>query len=117
MRKSVPVLAAAACLVAVAACASSETDSPFQAAPDASQSVRLTVENNNPKDAAIYANWGGRRNRVGMVTGKTTRTFEMRWRYEEVRLEVDFVAGTGFVSEPIAVYGGDHLNFVIQVWR
>lgn len=77
------------------------------------EGVQVTVENNDFRDATIYANWNGYRHRVGMVTGKTTETFSMDWRNEFVQLQVDFVGGGGFDSDVVDVYEGDHLSFVI----
>lgn len=77
------------------------------------EGVQVTVENNDFRDATIYANWNGFRQRVGMVTGKTTETFTMDWRNEWVQLQVDFIGGGGFDSDVVDVYEGDHLQFVI----
>jgi hypothetical protein len=80
----------------------------------ASEDVLLTVENNDFRDASIYANWSGVRRRVGSVTGKTSETFRMEWRAEEIQLEIDFLGGGDYVSERVPVTQGDHLNFVIM---
>ncbi len=75
----------------------------------------LTVQNHDFRDATIYAYWRGVKDRVGMVIGKTTKTFTMRWRAEEVRLEIDFVGGGGHFTETIPVWAGDHLEYMIPV--
>lgn len=99
--------------LALGACASSSDSNVMRMAPGGDEEVRLTVENNDFRDATIYAYWNGARQRVGMVTGKTRETFEMRWRSEEIRLQVDFIGGGGLWSDVMDVYQGDHLNFVI----
>ena len=104
--------------MSVAACASPQaastrTDDPF--AERADQDVLLTVQNNDFRDATIYAYWNGVKTRLGMVVGKTSETFRMRWRSEEVQLEVDFVGRGTFRTERIDVWAGDHLDFVIPV--
>lgn len=101
---------------ALTACASS--NDPGNVMREAGSSfgderVQVTIQNNDFRDATIYAYWNGVKNRVGMVTGKTTDSFEMDWRSEEVQFEVDFVGGGGFFSDRLAVYQGDHLDFVI----
>jgi hypothetical protein len=77
--------------------------------------VQLTVQNNDFKDATVYAVWeGGVRRRIGTVTGKTSATFTFDWVSHIIRVEADFVAGDGFLSDPIEVWKGDHLNLVIM---
>jgi hypothetical protein len=85
---------------------------PFSAAP--SDQVLLTVQNNDFRDASIYALWNGVKRRVGSVTGMTSQTFRMTWQSEEIQLEIDFVGGGGYVSERVPVTQGDHLDFVIM---
>jgi hypothetical protein len=77
--------------------------------------VRLTVQNNDFKDATVYAVWqGANRRRIGMVTGKTSATFTFDWVSHILSIEADFVAGEGFVSDPIEVWEGDHVDLVIM---
>jgi hypothetical protein len=77
--------------------------------------VQLTVQNNDFKDATVYAVWdGGTRRRIGMVTGKTSATFTFDWVSHRLHVEADFVAGEGFVSDEIEVWEGDHLDLVIM---
>jgi hypothetical protein len=105
-------------LVTLAGCASSPTTrasvDPFGDAGAGSEEVLLTVENNDFRDASIYAIWNGVRRRVGSVTGKTSETFRMEWRSEDIQLEIDFLGGGDYVSERVPVTQGDHLNFVIM---
>lgn len=111
-RHHVPALAGLLLIVVLSACASSP-GSDVMRTTGQGEDVQLTVENNDFRDASIYAYWNGAKTRVGMVTGKTSDTFEMRWRSEEIRFEVDFIGGGGFMSDIMDVYEGDHLNFVI----
>jgi hypothetical protein len=87
---------------------------PFGDVGGVSEDVLLTVENNDFRDASIYAIWNGMRRRVGSVTGKTSQTFRMEWRSEEIQLAIDFLGGGDYVSERVPVTQGDHLNFVIM---
>jgi len=104
-----------------AGCATSQTPDPatdpFDGGGAGREDVLLTVENNDFRDASIYALWNGVRRRVGSVTGKTSETFRMEWRSEEIQLEIDFLgggSGDDYVSERVPVTQGDHLNFVIM---
>ena len=98
---------------AASACATARTDSPFRAGGEQDENVLLTVDNGDFRDATIYAYWNGMKDRVGMVVGKTSETFRMRWRSEAIRLEVDFVGGGGYRTDIVDVWAGDHLNFQI----
>ncbi len=96
------------------ACASrAPVPSPFAEGVEAT--ILLTVDNQDYRDATVYANWNGVRQRVGMVIGKTTETFTVPWREYEVGLEVDFVGGGELkVADRMPVLPGDHIEFLIM---
>ena len=78
------------------------------------QVVELQITNQNFKDARIYALWGGERRRLGMVSGNTSQTFRVQWRPgANLRIEVDFLAGGGFVSESVSTWPGEAFEFII----
>lgn len=105
--------AAVLSIALLAGCATSEGPNPMTMGSSGGV-VLVTVQNNDFKDAAIYANWvGSTRRRIGMVTGKTTETFRMDWQSELVRFQADFIAGGTLNFEAIDVWGGDHLELVI----
>jgi hypothetical protein len=90
-------------------------DDPMEANDKFGSVVRMTIQNNDFKDATVYAVWdGGTRRRIGMVTGKTSATFTFDWVSHRLHVEADFVAGEGFVSDEIEVWEGDHLDLVIM---
>jgi hypothetical protein len=97
-------------LLAAGACASGgRLVEPREAG---AQDVQITVENQNFKDAVIYAIWGsGPRNRLGMVTGNTTQTLRTQLRGGgDLRIEVDFIAGDDVVTQSMGVFQGDHVH-------
>ena len=94
-----------------------EPRDPFDRAVEQRDDVLLTVQNNDFRDASIYAIWNGVRRRVGSVTGMTSETFRMTWMSEEIQLAIDFVGGGGYTSERVPVTQGDHLDFVIMGGR
>ena len=98
----------------LAACAGqSERPNPFSSGGDAT--IQITVDNQDWRDATLYADWNGVRQRVGMVVGKTTETFRTPWRDYLLRLDVDFIGGGGLPSrDPIQVQAGDHIDYVIM---
>lgn len=88
-----------------------------RAAPDAAQSNRepvlLEVNNQNFQDARIYVIWDGFRERAGLVNGNTRQTLRLQSRDGQLRVEVDFVAGGGYVTDPIQVWRGETIQLII----
>ena len=96
-------------------CSHSSRPAPMFRAASGSGSVMVPIQNNDFKDATIYATWsGGMRHRVGLSVGKTTQTFDLEWKSEIVQFEADFIAGRTFTFDPINVWEGDHLELIIM---
>lgn len=112
------LLVLAVMLAGAAGCAPRNAEtSPFQEGAAAGEpTLLLTVDNQDFRDATVYASWNGVKNRVGMVIGKTTETFTTPWRDYQVRLEVDFIGGgeNMKVASPISVLPGEHIDFIIM---
>jgi hypothetical protein len=102
-------------LAVLAAGACSSSGRPIASRDGAAQNVAITVENQNFKDAVVYAIWGaGPRDRLGMVTGKTTQTFTAPLRgSSDLRIEVDFIAGDDVVTQSMGAFQGDHIHVTI----
>jgi hypothetical protein len=98
----------------LAACAPrTEPPSPFEGRRGEGE-IMITVDNQDWRDATLYADWNGVRQRVGMVLGKTTETFRTPWRDYFVKLDVDFIGGGGLPArEAIQVQAGDHIDYTI----
>jgi hypothetical protein len=75
--------------------------------------VTIEVENQNFSDARIYLLLYGERTRLGLVPGHSTRTFSFALPPDDVRIEVRFIGGGGFVTEPMPVSPDDQL--VLQI--
>lgn len=75
--------------------------------------VSIEVENQNFSDARIYLLLYGDRTRLGLVPGHSTRTFSFPLPADDVRIEVRFIGGGGFVTEPMPVSPDDQL--VLQI--
>jgi hypothetical protein len=118
VRRLVGSLLALGLPLLVAACSALREDtppSPFENGGNVPQNIQITVDNQDWRDATLYADWNGVRQRVGMITGKTTQTFSTPWRDYMVRLDIDFVGGGGIPSrDPIQVQAGDHLDYTIM---
>ena len=93
-------------------CASQKAGSEVE--PRSEPDVTIEVENQNFNDARIYLVLYGQRTRLGEVSGNSTRTFSFALPPDDVRIEVDFIGGSGgFITEPMPVTRGDEL--VLQI--
>ncbi len=100
-------LSAAACATGAGA-----PRSPF--VESAETTIQITVDNQDFRDATLYLNWNGTPQRIGTITGKTTRTLSTPWEDYQLRLGVDFLGGGGMpLGDPILVSPGEHIDFII----
>ena len=108
---------AALLVLGLSACATAAGDpqDPFDGAAGEDQ-IRIEVENFNFADATVWALvQGGRRIRLGTVTGKSDSVFTLPWRFSvPLRMEIDQVAGERCVTEEIPVDPGDILLLRIE---
>jgi hypothetical protein len=101
--------------LAATACARSVGSSPSPFVERAETTIQITVDNQDFRDATLYLNWNGTRQRLGTVTGKTTRTLTTPWEDYQVRLAVDFLGGGEVpLGDPILVSPGEHIDFIIM---
>ena len=76
--------------------------------------INIEVVNLNFQDATLYALWTGQRRRLGIVTiGKDGR-FMLPWpTSNELRIEIDLLAGINCTTESILAQPGDVI--VVQI--
>ena len=86
---------------------------PFDSWDAETQTVILDIDNRNLREARIYALWNGMRTRVGEVRPMDGTQLHAEYRDGNLRIEVDFVGGGDFVSQPYAVQPGDVVRFRI----
>ena len=97
----------------VAACASSGPVPIFSREAGQGENVTIVADNQNFLDATIYAIWGGSRDRIGMVTGKSSQTFEVPLRGSDLQLQIDLIGSGSMTTDRIGVFQGDHVEVVI----
>ena len=122
-RRSRPVraLACAALLLGVAGCASgggkSGSANPFGQAQGEANEVQIRVVNLNFNDATVWTVVrDARRERLGMVTGKSEATFTVPWTFTDaLRLEFDLIGGVRCVTDALSVNPGEILELQISV--
>ena len=115
MTVSFPSLRLSAVLVlalGLAACAKPESKNPF-ATPGSGRgeaSIQVRVENQNFGDATIHAIRGGERIRLGQVTGKSDKSFTLRWNFSlPLEFEINIIGGQGCGVRPMSVDPGDRV--------
>ena len=102
-------LAAGGC----AALSSNGNGSAWDTADVREDEFTLEIRNQSFNEARIYIHWNGDRRRLGSVGGNQSRTFTLDWRARTLRIEVDFLAAGGFISDGVTVNPGDNLEFRI----
>lgn len=109
------LLVAVVATLTTGGCGLGNLEDPLAARPKFGSVVQLTVENNDFRDATIYAIWEGTtRRRVGLATGKKTTDFTIEWVSGSVVFEGEFVAGERLILGEIEVWEGDHLDLVVM---
>lgn len=104
-------------LWAAAACGGvrTSTNDPFEAGLEGRNEILVHIVNSNFYDARIYVLSGGIRRQLGMVTGKTDRTFRMDWSFsQDLRLMIDLLAGPTCTTHSLPVDPGDMLQMQIM---
>lgn len=101
---------------ALAACAGagSTTSDPFDG-PGGRNEFRILVQNDNFYDARVYTLLDGVRRLLGTVGGKTNGVFTMPLEFsQELRLEIDLLAGPTCVTQALTVDPGDTIQLQIM---
>lgn len=101
-------------LLATASCRAPgrRIDNPF-AAPASREregSIQVLVENQNFNDATVHAVRGGERIRLGEVTGKSEKSFTVRWNFSlPLEFDIHLIGGDGCGVRPMSVDPGDRV--------
>lgn len=95
----------------------SRSGSPFSGDARERQEIRIVVQNHNFSDATLWALVrGGRRRRLGVVTGKSDAVFTVPWSFSEpLRILFDMVAGPRCTTENLPTDPGDTIELQIAV--
>lgn len=100
----------------IPACASggpAAGDSPFDRG---AETIDIEVRNLNWSDATLWANQSGSRRRLGVVPGKGERSFELRWRMNDLLyVEIDLFTGPRCVTSQLSVDPGDIIELQIPI--
>ena len=113
MKAAANLVVVGALALAATGCGARQPETKEAAERGPSLEITLEVENRNFNDARVYLLLFGERTRLGQVPAQTTQTFAFAAGPDEVRIEVSFIGGGGFVTEPMAVSPGDEL--VLQI--
>lgn len=79
------------------------------------ETITLRVNNLNFNDATLTLVTSGTRNRLGIVSGKSTQSFSVRWpNLQELRVQISVLAGGNFTTAPVTVGPGERVELLIQ---
>ena len=87
---------------------------PFSGSAPGANSIRIEVRNLNFADARLYIVAGSRRRTLGTVSGKQDADFTVAWDFnEDVRIEIDLLAGPTCLTETLQTGPGEILELQI----
>lgn len=88
---------------------------PFATSTERPNRIRIEVRNLNFQDARLYAIRGsGARRSLGSVGGKQDGSFTLEWNLnEDIRIEINLLAGPTCTTRRIQVQPGDILELQI----
>lgn len=110
------LIVALAALVAASGCLGGGLPNPFEAGESGDRSIRVEVRNFNFADATLYAYRGAERMRLGVVTGKTDRDYQLAWpSTQTMRVEINLLAGERCTTRTQNVSPGDVIYVQIPV--
>lgn len=116
MLRRLPLLAVLLATLVGTGCLRGGASNPFVASEGGERSIRIEVRNFNFADATLWALRGGERIRMGVVTGKTDRSFDVRWTVTlPLQIEIDLLAGDRCVTRPMSVDPGEVIQLQIAV--
>lgn len=105
-----------ATLLALSGCAASALRSPFGGGADGEGAIRIEVRNFNFADATVHLVRGVERVRLGVVTGKTDRSYDVAWpRTQSLQVDIDLLAGVRCTTPPRDVTPGEVIYIRIPV--
>ena len=108
-------------LLGVTGCASARgkptSGNPFAQELAEHGEIQIRILNMNFNDATVWALVRDvRRERLGMVTGKSEATFTMPWTFSDaLSLEFDLIGGVRCITEALSVDPGDIIELQISV--
>ena len=98
------------------ACAATQAGNPFDAPAQGESTIRIEVQNLNFADATLFARRGSERIRMGVVTGKTDRTFDIPWTISyPLQVEINLLAGDRCITRPRSVEPGEVVLLQIRI--
>lgn len=88
---------------------------PMPRGDGSSETITLRVNNLNFNDATLTLVTSGTRSRLGIVSGKSTQSFSVRWpNLQELRVQISVLAGGNFTTAPVTVGPGERVELLIQ---
>jgi len=110
--RALRLVCAALFALALTGCSRAEAWNPFARGGrrGGDERVQVLVQNFNFNDATVHAVHGSERMRLGMVTGKTEKTFTVRWRFTlPMEFQIHLIGGLDCWVQPMSVDPGDRV--------
>lgn len=109
---------AAACAAGAAlagACGTTSGANPFEGGGANTEAIQIAVQNQQFNEARLTAIYLGGRRRIGTVGGNQRESFTIPWTgSDQLRIEIDLLAGQSYVTRSIAVEPGAQVALYIE---
>ena len=97
------------------ACAARAGDGTAALSPGLEDQIEIRIINNNFSDARLYAVHPGKREYMGMLTGKTEANYMLDWDFSQtLAIEISLLAGGTCTTEELIVDPGEALFLSID---
>lgn len=115
-RTHAPALGALFLLLAAGCAGGAGPPGSFLREDSTRRSIRIHVTNLNFMDATLWALTPGTRRKLGVVTGKRERVFDLPLPHPtDLSMEIDILTGPRCTTEALMVDPGDEIELVIDL--
>lgn len=99
-----------------AGCGGRGASNPFEAGPNGARTIRIQFRNFNFADVTVFALRGSERVRLGIVTGKSDRNFDVEWTVVlPLQVQYNVLAGVRCATPPMTVEPGETVYVQVEV--
>lgn len=102
-------------LVVASGCVPTPPRNPFAAPGEATDEIRIYIENRGFTDVRVYAHTSRGQEFLGQLGANAHLTVDFAWRrsLDQISFRIEVVAGRTFTTNPLAVSSGQRVELII----